>query len=195
MADAWTLVHGQGQEDEPERAQMPQLPLARPLRLRGTTAVVPLRRPQPGNHQDYYSLLHYRSGRRHWSAPFHARGRGSHARWWHRAIPALAIDGPEHTRLNELFRDRFLNSRSLDGVFRLADGHCRLPLDPHCQVFYYEDVSQDRPRDDWLIAYAGTYFTCLWNTLVYGFRPSGTAGDGGDHRCHGVFCSPEFNCA
>ena len=182
-----TTASGRGGLDTPASAG-PALPATR----------LQLVRPQPGNKQDYFTMLHKHAGRRHFSKPFNNHyGQGQYGRWVHRGIPALPIAKAEH---NACLLDMFLANRSLSGFLTRpknaracgdTGGWC-VEKEPHAESVYYANHMAQTPRvmESPRQAYGGSYFYTLWATVTEGFEESGRAGEGGDFKQRGTYCTP-----
>lgn len=158
-------------------------------------------RPQAGNGQGYFSMLHKWAGR---SAGGFGRpmagqlGKGSWGKWSHRCISSVSDDRKlsEESKFyivekyndesTELF-GRWLTARNLQGYVtrddRAPQYHELLNAGAFCteaRVSHYYRVGLDDFEGEWVRAYHGTYFYVLWNVIISGLLGSGFRGEGGD---------------
>ena len=147
-----TTASGSGGLDTPASAG-PALPATR----------LQLVRPQPGNGQGYFTMLHKLAGRRQFAKPFNNYyGKGTNGKLVHRGIPAMPIAKAEH---NTCLIDTFLANRSLSGFLTRPEQALALHIDdePHATSVYYVNHMDQTPRDMEAPrqAYAGSYFCTL----------------------------------
>ena len=168
-------------------------------------------RPQAGNNQSYFTMLHTWAGRSAggFGRPMAGRlGNGSWGKWSHRAICSVCDDvtlGSEVKRYifdnyddasTELFQ-RWLTERNLNNY---ATENARAPQfselmdsgtpSTHrntCASHYYQVPLSDL-EGEWVRAYHGTYFYVRWSIFISGCLGSGLRGEGGD--THMVVAAP-----
>ena len=173
-----------GDEDDP--AQPPPPPQMRILS-----------RPQAGNGQMYFDMLHHWAGRKAggFGRPAGYEGRGTWAQHVHRFIPpVLEQFGTTcvnyHVYIGDLLQlfDQWLHERHLsDHVIRAVDGPQFPPRvdDRNMSMptsFYYRVQTEIPDPADWIMNFHGTYFYTLWCAVTEGLRPGGVPGEGGDNH-------------
>jgi len=165
-----------------------------------------LSRPQPGNGQNYFDVLHRVAGREGWGRPLDM-GKGSYGKHAHREIFSLEMMGtPVDVDRQLLLFDSWLEQRSLQELVKrhreaqtLSSILSEPPRLPVGTSAYYSIGQRDggalgagaRVRQ----AFCGSYFYTAWNTIACGARGSGTCGDGGDSKQPGFYCTPNVGLA
>ena len=152
-------------------------------------------RPQAGNGQFYFTMLHEWAGRKAggFGRPAGLLGKGSFARWSHREISSVFDDVTLSSQRKRDILDnyddastklfqRWLTQRNLNNY---ATENARAPQfselmdSATCRSHYYQ-VPLSNLEGEWVRAYHGTYFYVLWNILISGFLGSGLQDEGGD---------------
>ena len=162
-------------------------------------------RPQAGNGQNYFTILHQWAGRAAggFGKPMGGLlGQGKYGKWAHRHISSVRderklsdekkisiLDG--YNEASAKLFEQWLSERNLLGYVQrvnapqfyelLMNGgvtyHGWRPSESH----YYEmPLDIDYHDGRWVRAYHGTYFYTLWNILISGFMGSGIKAEGGD---------------
>ena len=173
-------------------------------------------RPQAGNGQSYFTMLHKWAGRRAggFGKPMAGQlGKGSWGKWSYREISSVCDDNTLGSLVQRDILDnyddastklfqRWLTERNLNnyatenaGAPQLSELMDSGTLSTHkntCASHYYQ-VPLSNLGGEWVRAYHGTYFYVLWNILMAGFLGSGIRGEGGDTHMEGegvVYSTP-----